>query len=108
MKMNPFPVRAAVLGMLILCGDKASGQCIRNMQRLDYTMDIHFDAARNRFRGYQKLLYQNDSPDTLKNIFYHLFYNAFQPGSQMENRAQYIRDCRNFLPARTSITSNTS
>lgn len=92
MKINPFPVRVLVSGMLVLFGDKASAQCTQNMQRLDYTMDIHFNANRNRFSGYQKLMYQNDSPDTLKNIFYHLFYNAFQPGSQMENRAQHIRD----------------
>jgi hypothetical protein len=79
----------------VLLSFAVQGQCKQNMQGLYYTMDIHFNAAKNNFSGYQKLIYQNDSPDTLVNLFYHLFYNAFQPGSQMENRAHYIRDQEN-------------
>jgi len=55
-------------------------------------MTIDFDAAANKFSGYQKVIYSNNSPDTLKNIFYHLFYNAFQQGSAMQERALHIRD----------------
>src|SRR5260221_12020861 len=86
------PAAIMVLFMFLSISSNVKGQNKQNMQRLDYTMDIHFDAAKNYFSGYQKLIYQNDSSDTLENIFYHLFYNAFQPGSQMENRAHYIRD----------------
>jgi hypothetical protein len=55
-------------------------------------MQIDFNAAENKFSGYQKAIYSNNSPDTLLNIFYHLFYNAFQPGSAMAERAMHIMD----------------
>jgi hypothetical protein len=77
---------------LCLLANRGRGQTGLNMQHLDYAMDIRFDAAGNKFTGYQQLKYRNDSPDTLNCLFYHLFYNAFQHGSQMENRAMFIRD----------------
>lgn len=77
---------------LSLMTNKVDGQAGQNMQHLDYSMDIHFDAVKNKFSGYQKLKYRNDSPDTLTTLFYHLFYNAFRHGSQMESRDLYIRD----------------
>src|SRR5215471_1936192 len=63
-----------------------------NQQHVNYSMQIDFNAAENKFSGYQKAVYTNNSPDTLQNIFYHLFYNAFQSGSAMEERATHIRD----------------
>ena len=66
------------------------------VQRLSYRMDIDFNARENTFSGYQQVQYENNSPDTLENIFYHLFYNAFQPGSAMEDRAMFIQDQESF------------
>src|SRR5215831_18651476 len=63
-----------------------------NQQHVNYTMQIDFHAAENKFNGYQKAVYINNSPDTLQNIFYHLFYNAFQPGSAMDQRAENMKD----------------
>lgn len=63
-----------------------------DQQHVNYFMQIDFNAAENKFNGYQKAIYSNNSHDTLQNIFYHLFYNAFQPGSAMEKRATTIRD----------------
>ncbi|MEO8403944.1 MAG: M1 family metallopeptidase [Chitinophagaceae bacterium] len=57
-------------------------------QRVSYTMDINMDAAANRFDGQQKLEYWNNSPDTLTKVFYHLYWNAFQPGSMMDTRSR--------------------
>src|SRR5687767_1375438 len=57
-------------------------------QRVKYTMDIDVDAAANKFRGKQKLEYTNNSPDTLTRVFYHLYWNAFQPGSMMDERSR--------------------
>jgi hypothetical protein len=42
----------------------------------------------NRFTGKQKLEYWNNSPDTLKKVFYHLYWNAFQPNSMMDMRSR--------------------
>ena len=57
-------------------------------QRVEYSMDIDFDAEKHQFIGDQELTYFNNSPDTLTRVFYHLFFNAFQPGSMMDMRTQ--------------------
>lgn len=67
------------------------GNCT-NWQTLKYRMNIDFNVRENTFTGYQKVAYKNTSPDTLFQLFYHLFYNAFQPGSGMQERAINIRD----------------
>jgi len=56
----------------------------RWQQRVEYLMDIDMDAAAHRFTGHQMLKYFNNSPDTLDRVFYHLYFNAFQPGSMMD------------------------
>src|SRR5450755_2993070 len=59
----------------------------RWQQRVKYVMDINLDVVSNRFTGKQQLAYTNNSPDTLRKVFYHLFWNAFQPNSMMDNRS---------------------
>ena len=61
-------------------------------QHVDYTMDINMDVENYRYSGTQKLVYTNNSPDVLNRVFYHLYPNAFQPGSEMDARAQNILD----------------
>ena len=61
-------------------------------QAVDYEMDIDVDAEANQYDGYQKLSYTNNSPDTLNRVFYHLFFNAFQPESMMDKRSRTIAD----------------
>lgn len=56
-------------------------------QKVKYIMQIDVDAASNTFTGKQKLEYSNNSPDTLKRVFYHLYWNAFQPNSMMDVRS---------------------
>ncbi|MDO5105782.1 M1 family metallopeptidase [Capnocytophaga sp.] len=61
-------------------------------QQADYKMEIEVDAKNFRYSGKQQLTYTNNSPDTLHVVFYHLFLNAFQPGSEMDARLQTIPD----------------
>ncbi len=60
----------------------------RWQQRVKYTMNIDMNVQTNRFTGKQKLEYWNNSPDTLARVFYHLYFNAFQPGSMMDVRSR--------------------
>ncbi len=60
----------------------------RWQQRVKYTMNIDMNVQTNRFTGKQKLEYTNNSPDTLTKVFYHLYFNAFQPGSMMDTRSR--------------------
>lgn len=65
----------------------SSAQSNRWQQRVSYTMDVDMDASSNRFTGSQVLKYYNNSPDKLDKVFYHLYFNAFQPGSSMDVRS---------------------
>ncbi|WP_318343110.1 M1 family metallopeptidase [Flagellimonas baculiformis] len=62
------------------------------LQHVDYTMDVEMDVKTYQYTGTQKLVYTNNSPDELGRVFYHLYYNAFQPGSEMDIRLQNIKD----------------
>lgn len=61
-------------------------------QEVEYEMDINVDVENHQFTGTQKLTYHNNSPDTLERVFYHLYFNAFQPNSMMDVRSRTIED----------------
>lgn len=61
-------------------------------QAVEYEMEIDMNVETNRFDGSQTLTYHNNSPDTLDRVFYHLFFNAFQPNSMMDKRSRTIED----------------
>ncbi|WP_425235096.1 M1 family metallopeptidase [Ulvibacterium sp.] len=61
-------------------------------QHVDYAMDVAMDVENYQYSGTQKLVYTNNSPDTLNRVYYHLYFNAFQPGSEMDIRLQNIKD----------------
>lgn len=69
-------------------------------QHVDYTMDIVMDVDNFKYQGTQKLVYTNNSPDVLTRVYYHLYMNAFQPGSNMDVRLQNIAD-----PDRRMVTN---
>ncbi len=64
----------------------------RWQQAVNYEMEIDFDVNTHQYKGKQKLIYTNNSPDDLKRVFYHLYFNAFQPGSMMDVRSRTIKD----------------
>src|SRR6188472_3792210 len=82
--------RVLALALTILCFQFLSAQPDRWQQRVKYTMDIKMDVSTNRFTGTQKLEYTNNSPDTLYKVFYHLYFNAFQPNSMMDARSREL------------------
>lgn len=67
-------------------------QCDRWQQRVRYEMDVHLDVTTHRYSGVQRLAYVNNSPDTLPELFFHLYFNAFQPVSEMDVRSRTISD----------------
>jgi hypothetical protein len=75
---------------VILVGITANTQPDRWQQRVKYYMEIDMDVNSNRFQGKQKLQYTNNSPDTLDRVFYHLYFNAFQPNSMMDARSREL------------------
>ena len=61
-------------------------------QHVDYKMDVNMDVKKFQYTGKQEIVYTNNSNDTLRKVYYHLFNNAFQPGSEMDARLQSISD----------------
>ncbi|MEO9512855.1 MAG: M1 family metallopeptidase [Flavobacteriaceae bacterium] len=61
-------------------------------QHVDYKMDVVMDVETYQYTGTQKLTYTNNSPDILHRVYYHLYFNAFQPNSEMDIRLQQIKD----------------
>ena len=82
--------KAFVLLLLFSAGYSLYAQPERWQQRVKYSMDVNMDVSSNRFSGKQKLEYTNNSPDTLGRVFYHLYWNAFQPNSMMDQRSRHM------------------
>ncbi|MFT4753384.1 MAG: hypothetical protein ACI85Q_000925 [Salibacteraceae bacterium] len=61
-------------------------------QKVSYKMDVELNTNSHQLIGNQTLTYTNNSPDTLKKVYYHLYFNAFQPGSMMDVRSRTISD----------------
>lgn len=70
----------------------AFGQTDRWQQAINYEMEIDMDVETHQFEGKQKAVYTNNSPDQLSKVFYHLYFNAFQPNSMMDVRSRTIKD----------------
>ena len=61
-------------------------------QHANYKMNVNFDVSNYNYSGKQEIVYTNNSNDTLRKVFYHLYPNAFQPNSEMDARLQAIKD----------------
>ena len=61
-------------------------------QHVNYEMEIVLDTANHQYDGTMRVVYTNKSPETLDKVFWHLFFNAFQPESMMDVRSRTISD----------------
>ena len=78
-----------LLGLISL---NISAQRTYWQQEIDYTMNIDVDTEKHQYKGDQKIVYTNNSPDELDRVYFHLYFNAFQPGSMMDVRSRTITD----------------
>jgi hypothetical protein len=81
-----------VLSALLLFSSYSNAQDYRWQQKVEYNMNVALDTKAHLVTGDQKLVYYNNSGDTLRKVYYHLFFNAFQPGSMMDVRSLNIAD----------------
>jgi len=85
-----------LVGTLLLQAQQPLGKQASNpgywQQHVNYTMEVDMDVKKHQYSGTQQLEYTNNSPDTLDKVFYHLYFNAFQPGSEMDIRLQNLLD----------------
>lgn len=68
----------------------ANAQPDRWQQRIAYNINVNMNVATNRLSGTEKIDYWNNSPDTIDRVFFHLYWNAFQPNSMMDVRSREL------------------
>ncbi|HVF81574.1 MAG TPA: M1 family metallopeptidase [Flavisolibacter sp.] len=81
-------MKSIFLSLFLFFSFALSAQPDRWQQRVKYSMNIDMNVQTNQYKGTQKLEYWNNSPDTLSRVFFHLYWNAFQPGSMMDERSR--------------------
>ena len=54
-------------------------------QDVYYNIKAEVDDVLDIISGNEQLIYWNNSPDTLEYLYFHLFQNAFQPGSYLDD-----------------------
>ena len=67
-----------------------SAQSDRWQQRIDYKINATLDVASNIIKGTEDIVYTNNSTDTLRKVYFHLYWNAFQPNSSMDVRSREL------------------
>lgn len=93
------------LGWLLFCVLSTlsiHAQPDRWQQRIRYNMKVDMDVTTNRMKGISKIEYFNQSPDTLYRLFFHTYWNAFQPGSSMDVRSRELGKNKLFESGRGS------
>lgn len=55
-------------------------------QAIDYKINVELDHDTAQYQGTEEIVYTNNSPETLKKVFFHQYFNAFRPGSEMAIR----------------------
>jgi hypothetical protein len=73
---------------LILSISPAIAQSSYYQQQIDYKISVSLDPETARLAGAETINYHNNSPDTLAEIYFHLFYNAFKPDSYLDRYYQ--------------------
>ena len=86
---NNFFFLFTICSLLLFSASFAQPQT-RWQQRVKYFMNIDVNVSANRFTGTQRLEYSNNSTDKLDRVFYHLYWNAFQPNSSMDTRSREL------------------
>ncbi len=55
-------------------------------QEANYKIFVDVNTKKDTYIGNQEIIYTNNSLDTLNKVFFHLYFNAFYPGSDMAER----------------------
>ncbi len=97
-----------LLSIILITFGKSFTQNSSNWQQhVDYKMDVVMDVKNYQYKGTQELIYTNNSADTLKKVYYHLYNNAFQPNSEMDARLQTIIDPDARMVTKTTVDGKT-
>jgi hypothetical protein len=99
--MKPLLSALFVLSFLAVQGQKRPSYW---QQKIDYVMDVSVNVEDYTYNGTSKVVYTNHSPDTLDRVFFHLYFNAFRPNSDMDARLQTIADPDNRMVTKEKLS----
>ncbi|MCU0644571.1 MAG: M1 family metallopeptidase, partial [bacterium] len=80
-----------ILTCLVIIITITSVPCLSDnywQQFVHYKIHAKLDTLTNSIDGIENLIYTNNSPDTLSELYFHLYPNAFQPGSIMAKEVE--------------------
>ncbi len=83
-------MKQILLVILVVTGLGTYAQRNYWQQRIKYDMNVALDVNTHKITGNQKIEYWNNSNDTLKKLFFHMYWNAFRPNSQMDVRSREL------------------
>ncbi len=82
----------------IVFANFSNAQADRWQQHIDYKINAALDVTTNLVKGTEELIYTNNSPDTLRKVYFHMYWNAFAPNSAMDIRSRELG--KNYLTVR--------
>ncbi|MGZ3937632.1 MAG: M1 family metallopeptidase [Flavisolibacter sp.] len=74
---KPITLQKPIL-LLLLCGLHSKGFSQYWQQKVDYTIDVSLNDHEKMLDAFEKMVYTNNSPDTLGFIWFHLWPNAYK------------------------------
>ena len=75
---------------LVLAASVVFAQPERWQQQINYKIDAALDVQKNTIKGMEEIVYTNNSTDTLHKVYFHMYWNAFQPNSNMDARSREL------------------
>jgi hypothetical protein len=83
--------KLSIVGITIVAiVSNVSAQADRWQQHIDYKINAALNVQTNIVKGTEHIVYTNNSPDTLRKIYFHMYWNAFQPNSVMDIRSREL------------------
>ena len=83
--------KLSIVGIAILAiVSNVAAQADRWQQHIDYKINAALNVQTNIVKGTEHIVYTNNSPDTLRKIYFHMYWNAFQPNSVMDIRSREL------------------
>jgi hypothetical protein len=80
----------ALLCLLLATVIVSNAQSDRWQQHINYTIKAGLNVNNSIINGTEEIVYDNNSTDTLKKVYFHLYWNAFQPNSAMDIRSREL------------------
>lgn len=75
-----------IIGLIIISFNLSANEYWQ--QKVNYDIKVELIDSSHSLKGFEKITYINNSPDTLKEMFIHLWPNAYQNGTPLDKQLQ--------------------